>query len=330
MSAAGLIPRVWLAVPLLFLAAVAVAPAWRLLAEGASAGDAAWLGVWADPFWRGRLLWSLAQAAVAMVLALALVLPVAWVLARRAFPGRALALRLLMLPFVVPTLVAAIGVLALWGPRGWPGAWLAEAGMPLDETPWLLLYGNLFFNLCLVVRAGVEALERVDGHRVAAARTLGQRLVERLGEPVATPWPDLQRLFPSPATLAQAEGEVLGQLGIVRQRQAAIVALARAVDSGQLALHPGADVAATTQALCQLPGIGDWTAQYIALRALRWPDAWPAGDVALAPALGLPEHRSAAARRAAERLSAAWRPWRSYAVIRTWAGLHARAETSKD
>jgi len=191
MPAAGLIPRAWLAVPLLFLAAVAVAPAWRLLAEGASAADAAWLGVWTDPFWRGRLLWSLAQAALTVALALALGVPVAWVLARRAFPGRALAMRLLMLPFVVPTLVAAIGVLALWGPRGWPGAWLAEAGLPLDETPWLLLYGNLFFNLCLVVRAGVEALERVDGHRVAAARTLGAspwRAFWRVEWPAIAPW----------------------------------------------------------------------------------------------------------------------------------------------
>ena len=163
---------------------------------------------------------------------------------------------------------------------------------------------------------------------VAAARTLGQRLVERLGEPVATPWPDLQRLFPSPATLAQAEGEVLGQLGIVRQRQAAIVALARAVDSGQLALHPGADVAATTQALCQLPGIGDWTAQYIALRGLRWPDAFPAGDVALQKALGVQGQPQPA--RAATALAQAWRPWRGYAVLRAWAtGSISSASLSK-
>jgi len=163
---------------------------------------------------------------------------------------------------------------------------------------------------------------------VAAARTLGQRLVERLGEPVATPWPDLQRLFPSPATLAQAEGEVLGQLGIVRQRQAAIVALARAVDSGQLALLPGADVAATTAALCQLPGIGDWTAQYIALRALRWPDAFPAGDVALHKALGVQGQPQPA--RAATALAQAWRPWRGYAVLRAWAtGSISSASLSK-
>ncbi|WP_298208859.1 AlkA N-terminal domain-containing protein [Acidovorax sp.] len=152
---------------------------------------------------------------------------------------------------------------------------------------------------------------------VAAARTLGQRLVERLGEPIATPWPELGRLFPTPATLAVADGDTLGQLGIVRQRQAAIVALARAVDSGQLALHAGADVASTTAALCALPGIGDWTAQYIAMRVLRWPDAFPAGDVALHKALGVQGEKNPA--RAAAAASEAWRPWRSYAVLRAWA-----------
>jgi len=154
---------------------------------------------------------------------------------------------------------------------------------------------------------------------VAAARTLGQRLVERLGEPIETPWPELTRLFPPPAVLARAEGDTLGQMGIVRQRQAAIVALARAVDSGALALHAGANVAATTTALCALPGIGDWTAQYIAMRVLRWPDAFPAGDVALHKALGVQGQKHPA--RAATEASASWRPWRSYAVLRAWAEL---------
>ena len=161
---------------------------------------------------------------------------------------------------------------------------------------------------------------------VAAARTLGQRLVERLGEPIATPWPELNRLFPTPALLAATDGDVLGQMGIVRQRQAAIVALARAVDSGALALHAGADVTHTTAALCALPGIGDWTAQYIAMRVLRWPDAFPAGDVALHKALGVQGQKNPA--RAATEASEAWRPWRSYAVLRAWAaGATAQATT---
>jgi len=147
---------------------------------------------------------------------------------------------------------------------------------------------------------------------VAAARTLGQRLVERFGEPLTTPWPELGRLFPSAQVLAQASGDALGQLGIVRQRQAAIVALAQAITQGRLTLDGTVDVPATVTALKTLPGIGDWTAQYIAMRALRWPDAFPAGDVALQKALGVPNALEA------ERASQVWKPWRSYAVVRAW------------
>jgi AraC family transcriptional regulator of adaptative response / DNA-3-methyladenine glycosylase II len=80
-------------------------------------------------------------------------------------------------------------------------------------------------------------------------------------------------------------------------------------------------VPATITALRALPGIGDWTAQYIAMRALRWPDAFPSGDVALHKALGVQGQKQAA--RAAEEQSALWRPWRSYAVLRAWSSLAA-------
>lgn len=153
---------------------------------------------------------------------------------------------------------------------------------------------------------------------VAAARTLAQRLVDRFGTPIETPWPTLRRLFPAPEVLAQADGDALGQLGIVRQRQAAIVAIAQAVAGGKLHLHAGADVHATMAALKELPGIGDWTAHYIAMRALRWPDAFPAGDIALQKALGVQGARQPA--REAEAASQDWKPWRSYAVIRAWHG----------
>ncbi|MDP9930724.1 DNA-3-methyladenine glycosylase 2 family protein [Variovorax paradoxus] len=153
---------------------------------------------------------------------------------------------------------------------------------------------------------------------VAAARTLGSRLVEAFGEPIATPIEGLNRLFPTPAALAEASGDALGQLGIVRQRQAALQAIAREVAAGKLALHAGADVPSTIAALQELPGIGAWTAQYIAMRALRWPDAFPAGDVALQKALGVTTAR------AASEASQAWRPWRGYAVLRAW---HAPSPT---
>ena len=162
------------------------------------------------------------------------------------------------------------------------------------------------------------AVRAVVGQQVtvAAARTLTTRLVERFGTPLATPIDGLTRLFPSPAALAAASGDELGQLGLVRQRQAAIHALAQAVSSGQISLHAGADVAATMDALKALPGIGAWTADYIALRALRWPDAFPSGDVALQKALSPDGQRLTA--RAAEGRAERWRPWRAYAVIRAW------------
>lgn len=158
---------------------------------------------------------------------------------------------------------------------------------------------------------------------VAAARTLAQRMVDRFGEKIDTPWPLLTRLFPAPGVLAAASGDALGQLGIVKQRQAAIVGIARAVLENRLQLHGGADVSATIATLKALPGIGDWTAQYIAMRALRWPDAFPAGDVALHKALGVQALKNPA--RQAELASSAWKPWRSYAVIRAWSGMPGAA-----
>jgi AraC family transcriptional regulator of adaptative response / DNA-3-methyladenine glycosylase II len=151
---------------------------------------------------------------------------------------------------------------------------------------------------------------------VAAGRTFAQRLVERWGEAVATPWPGLNKLFPSPQALAGAAPSELGALGIVRQRQQALIALAQAVCQGQIDLTPGANVAATVAQLQALPGIGPWTAHYIAMRALRWPDALPASDVALHKALGVRQSKSPALE--LERIFAAWTPWRSYAVIRAW------------
>jgi AraC family transcriptional regulator, regulatory protein of adaptative response / DNA-3-methyladenine glycosylase II len=150
---------------------------------------------------------------------------------------------------------------------------------------------------------------------VAAARTLVTRLVERFGEPLATPFGDLSKLFPTAQTLAQATPESIGELGIVRQRVGALQALAREVAAGRIQLHRGAPLAATQQALLALPGIGEWSVQLITMRALAWPDAFPASDIGVLNALG---HRDA---KRAEQQAQAWRPWRSYAVMRLWQSL---------
>lgn len=154
---------------------------------------------------------------------------------------------------------------------------------------------------------------------VQAARTLGARLVERWGAEVPKAPEGVNRLFPTPQALLQATGDALGQLGIVRQRQRAIQALAQAVVNGDVVLQPGVDIPATLAGLQALPGIGPWTAQYIAMRALRWPDAFVAGDVALHNALGV--RNAANPQQAAEAASQRWKPWRSYAVVRAWASL---------
>jgi AraC family transcriptional regulator of adaptative response / DNA-3-methyladenine glycosylase II len=211
-----------------------------------------------------------------------------------------------------------------------------RAMLDLDADPLAI---NAVLDASFPNGSGLRVPGTVDGYElavravlgqqitVAAARTLAQRMVERFGEPLATPFAELNRLFPSPQVLAQASGDALGQLGIVKQRQAAIVAIATAVAEQRLQLVPGADVNATTTALKQLPGIGEWTAQYIAMRALRWPDAFPAGDVALHKALGVQGSKYPA--KEAEAKSQACKPWRSYAVVRAWATLAAASTNAK-
>ena len=178
------------------------------------------------------------------------------------------------------------------------------------------------------VMDGFEAAVRVIlGQQVTvkAARTLVQRLVDRLGERIDTPFPALTHVFPHAEAVAGADPEVIGKLGIVRQRVRALQALAAAVADGTLPLHRGAPLETTLDALRALPGVGEWTAQVIAMRALAWPDAWPASDIGLMNALhgALPElgrERSRDARHITT-LAEPWRPWRAYAVMRLWQEL---------
>jgi AraC family transcriptional regulator of adaptative response / DNA-3-methyladenine glycosylase II len=147
---------------------------------------------------------------------------------------------------------------------------------------------------------------------VKAATTLAARLVEGFGEPVDTPHEGLTRLSPTPGRIAAAAVEQIAGLGIIQSRARGIIAVAEAVASGRLALEVGAHPEATMERLVALPGIGAWTAQYIAMRALRWPDAFPKEDIVVRNGLG----GVTAAR--AEAVSQAWRPWRSYATLHLW------------
>jgi AraC family transcriptional regulator of adaptative response / DNA-3-methyladenine glycosylase II len=148
---------------------------------------------------------------------------------------------------------------------------------------------------------------------VAAARTLLSRIAERFGSPLPDFAPGgIVRRFPTAEAVGNLAPPDLAAIGLPLARARTIVAVAAEVAAGRLDLSPGADVDATVAALTALPGIGPWTAQYVAMRALAWPDAFPHPDLGVMRALG--ETRPAAALAKAE----AWRPWRSYAVIHLW------------
>jgi len=147
---------------------------------------------------------------------------------------------------------------------------------------------------------------------VKAATTLAGRFAAAFGRQYATPLPELTRLSPTPRRVAAASIDDVAKLGIIRARAASIIALARAVESGELQLEPASDPERLIAQLVALPGIGPWTAHYIAMRALRWPDAFPKEDVAVLKNLG------GISPREADAMSESWRPWRSYAVLHIW------------
>src|SRR5262249_31353881 len=114
---------------------------------------------------------------------------------------------------------------------------------------------------------------------VAAARTLAGRFAAAVGDNVATPFPALTTAFPSAQRVAELRYPRIAELGVIANRARAILALAAALRDGELVLEPGADVAATLVRLSAVPGVGEWTAQYIAMRALGHRDAFPHTDL---------------------------------------------------
>jgi len=148
---------------------------------------------------------------------------------------------------------------------------------------------------------------------VRAARTMLGRIADAYGDPLPDDGDRVPiRLFPSAARIAALPPDDLLCHGLTRARARTLVALANVVASGKILLEPGGDVDATIEALTALPGIGTWTANYIAMRALRWPDAFLASDLGVLRTMG--ETKPARALRESE----SWRPWRSYAVIHLW------------
>jgi AraC family transcriptional regulator of adaptative response / DNA-3-methyladenine glycosylase II len=150
---------------------------------------------------------------------------------------------------------------------------------------------------------------------VAGARTLTQRLLQRCGQavPAALQANGFSHRFPTAAELSVAD---LDGLGLTGARQRTLRRLAQAVVEGRLDFDPSQPLESFIARCVALPGIGPWTAHYLALRALGHPDALPSGDLVLQKAL--PNDGSRVPAAALEARADAWRPWRSYAVIHLW------------
>ena len=160
------------------------------------------------------------------------------------------------------------------------------------------------------------AVRAVIGQQVsvAAARTVAARLAQRFGQALPPAFaPGLEHLFPTPEVLADAD---LATIGLTRARAETIRTVARALLDGRVDFRPERTLDEFTSRWVALPGIGPWTAHYIALRAMGHPDAFPAEDLVLQRAV--PNDGTRLGAKALTAQAEAWRPWRAYAVIHLW------------
>jgi AraC family transcriptional regulator, regulatory protein of adaptative response / DNA-3-methyladenine glycosylase II len=159
---------------------------------------------------------------------------------------------------------------------------------------------------------------------VAAARTLASRIVQRYGEALPVPVaPGLERLFPTPEVLADAD---LRSLGVITARAETIRGVARAVLDGRVDFRVEQSLDEFVLRWVALPGIGEWTAHYMAMRALSHPDAFPAADLILRRAAAGGD--AALSTKALTNLAEAWRPWRAYAVMHLWRSVSEPAKAA--
>jgi AraC family transcriptional regulator of adaptative response / DNA-3-methyladenine glycosylase II len=168
------------------------------------------------------------------------------------------------------------------------------------------------------------ALRAVLGQQISvpAATTIASRVAERFGEKIDTPSPDLKCMVPTAAEIATVPLGELRKLGLTEARAATVSALAKAVASGQVNFLNAISWEESIRKLTEVPGIGPWTASYIAMRVLGWPDAFPHQDLGLQKALSVTKSSDALA------LSEKWRPWRAYAAMQLWNSLEEQHEIS--
>ncbi|MFP6557777.1 AlkA N-terminal domain-containing protein [Paraburkholderia sp. B3] len=178
---------------------------------------------------------------------------------------------------------------------------------------------------------GMRVPGTFDGFEVAARAIVGQqisvsnarailsRIADRFGTKLAGPF-DLSTTFPSATVFADIPATALQEAGITRIRAETIIALAREVSTGRIVLEPLAPLDETLAALRSIRGIGEWTVQYIAMRALAWPNAFPDSDAVLKKQLGYSS--APALNQHAQR----WQPWRAYATLHVWRRHQAQRE----
>ena len=164
------------------------------------------------------------------------------------------------------------------------------------------------------------SLRAVLGQQVSikAASTLMARLCQTFGTRIETPVAGLYLLSPSASRLAKLDDAELTGLGMTKARARTIITVARACVQGTISLEAGINPEERIQQLMALPGIGAWTAHYLAMRVLRWPDAFPASDLGIRKALGTNSDKKVL------ELAEIWRPWRSYAAMHLWKNLEVK------
>ncbi|WP_456025683.1 DNA-3-methyladenine glycosylase family protein [Pseudomonas capeferrum] len=208
-----------------------------------------------------------------------------------------------------------------------------RAMFDLDAQPGLInaqLAADPLMAQLVAARPGLRVPGAWDGLELAIRAVLGQqitvvaairlagKLVAQYGQPLATPHAGITHLFPTPEVLAQAD---LATLGMPKARGRTLSGVAQALLDDPQLFEPKASLNDGVARLVALSGIGDWTAQYIAMRQLREPDAFAPGDIGLINALAALEGGPVSARQLWVRAEA-WRPWRAYAAQHLWASLH--------
>jgi len=187
-----------------------------------------------------------------------------------------------------------------------PALIAAGLGRLADNAVGLRLPGSIN-RFELTVRAILGQLVSVK-----MAATLATRLTQKWGEPIATPFEGLTHLFPTPARIAELCVDDLRGIGVQAKRAACLIGVAQAVETGALPLDSMADVQQGVKALLAMPGIGSWTASYIAMRAWSAPDVFLGGDYLIKQRF--PGMTPAKIARYAE----IWQPWRTYATLHLW------------